>query len=429
MLGSAGQNVIALTDSMFLYHYSEHDFAAIGIISVFYLIISSVAYGFSKGGHILIARKFGERQNDLVKKYFFTLCICEFLLGTVLFVILRSFPEEILSLFIKSRIILDKSLEFLHYRLYGLFFSYLGLAFFALYMGISKSKIIFINTLFLGITNIILCFILVYGKFGFPSLGIGGAGLASSIAEAAAFLFFFVYLVFDKQLKFLNLNELPKLEIQHVFSLVKVSLPILLQTIIGIASWFGFFVFIEKLGERALSISNLLRILYLVFTIPSWGFALSINTIISKTIGRKKEYRVVNQIVHGAILSLIATAIITFPFLFFPNQFLSIFFGGPDNEIFKESVVYFSLLYLILIVASFCIIIFNGVSGTGETLKAMIIQCIASFFYLVVCFISVTYSGSLGLYYAWCSEIVYWLLQGWFSWNVIKSGKWLSLKL
>ena len=70
MIGSAAQNIIALTDSMFLYYYDVNEFAAAGFISVFYLVVSSIAFGVSKGGQILIARKFGERNYDFVKKYF-----------------------------------------------------------------------------------------------------------------------------------------------------------------------------------------------------------------------------------------------------------------------------------------------------------------------------------------------------------------------
>ena len=57
ILGSAVQNVIALSDSVFLYHKSNDDFAAIGFVSVFYLIIAAIGYGFSKGGQIIIARR------------------------------------------------------------------------------------------------------------------------------------------------------------------------------------------------------------------------------------------------------------------------------------------------------------------------------------------------------------------------------------
>ena len=58
MIGSAAQNIIALTDSLFLYYYDVNDFAAAGFVSVFYLIVAAIAFGFSKGGQILIARKF-----------------------------------------------------------------------------------------------------------------------------------------------------------------------------------------------------------------------------------------------------------------------------------------------------------------------------------------------------------------------------------
>ncbi|MBK8841880.1 MAG: hypothetical protein IPO33_03090 [Saprospiraceae bacterium] len=57
MIGSAAQNVLQLSDSIFLYHLSETDFAAIGFVGVFYLTINAIGYGFSKGGQIVIANK------------------------------------------------------------------------------------------------------------------------------------------------------------------------------------------------------------------------------------------------------------------------------------------------------------------------------------------------------------------------------------
>jgi len=49
MLGSAVQQIIVLTDGVFLYHKSEADFGAIGFVSVFYLMIAAIGYNFSKG--------------------------------------------------------------------------------------------------------------------------------------------------------------------------------------------------------------------------------------------------------------------------------------------------------------------------------------------------------------------------------------------
>ncbi|MBK8153074.1 MAG: hypothetical protein IPK61_08510 [Saprospiraceae bacterium] len=217
MLGSAGQNIIALTDSIFLYKYDEKDFAAVGVISVFYLVIASIAFGFSKGGQILMARKFGEKSNDFVKKYFYAIVFFELVIGILLFLILKFGARFILGFFIDSDLILEKSLEFLQFRVYGLVFAYVGLALVALYMAISRPAIIFIDTLILGIANLILCYGLVFGKLGLPEMGIAGAGLASALSEIIAFIFF----------------KIPVIHMEWVRTIYKISIPILLQSVVG----------------------------------------------------------------------------------------------------------------------------------------------------------------------------------------------------
>ena len=71
ILGSAGQNIVALSDSAFLYYKSEEDFAAIGFVGVFYLVIAAIGYGFSKGGQVMIARRMGEGKPEEVGRNFF----------------------------------------------------------------------------------------------------------------------------------------------------------------------------------------------------------------------------------------------------------------------------------------------------------------------------------------------------------------------
>jgi len=75
MLGSAAQQIIVLSDNVFLYHESLEDFGAIALVGVFYLMIASIGYGFSRGGQILIARRFGEESMTAVGFNFYTLSI------------------------------------------------------------------------------------------------------------------------------------------------------------------------------------------------------------------------------------------------------------------------------------------------------------------------------------------------------------------
>ncbi len=428
MIGSAAQNIIALTDSLFLYYYDVNDFAAAGFVSVFYLVVAAIAFGFSKGGQILIARKFGERNYEFVKKYFYAILFYELLLGIVVFLMLRFASKPILSVFIQSDIILHKSLLFLDNRIIGLVFAYVGLALVSLYIGIRRPQFILIDTLILCTVNIVLGYALVFGKWGFPEMGIAGAGLASGISEIVAFVVFVIYMLLDKELRVFNIFKIPAIEISWIKTINSISFTILLQSLLGIGSWLLFFSMIEKLGERALAISNLLRITYLVLAIPCWGYSTGINTLVSNTIGKKRHKRVLKLVYHSSLVAFVTTAIFSIPFLLFPLVFLAPLLGHHEVGLIQETIPYFRIMLCILLVYSVTTMYFNSVSGAGETFKGLKIQFIGCIIYLSISYYGV-HNAENGLAIAWSAEIVYWLIQGLLSYKVLQSGSWSFLKL
>ena len=169
MLGSAVQNIIAVSDSIFLYHYSDIDFQAISIGSVFYLIISAVGFGFSRGGQILIARDHGKGSLEDIKKSFYTLIIFELCLAVPLFLLIQFYGEEMLGLFVNDQELLLRGVEYLKPRSWGIFCSYIGVGIVAYYTGISKPKFIVIDTIFLALINLLFNYIFIFGKFGFET--------------------------------------------------------------------------------------------------------------------------------------------------------------------------------------------------------------------------------------------------------------------
>ena len=86
-----------------------------------------------------------------------------------------------------------------------------------------------------------------------------------------------------------NLFRLPKLDWELIKLQLSMSTPIVAQSVVGLGSWFIFFGIVENLGERPLAITNLTRMVYLVLSIPCWGFASGINTLVSNFIGQKRR--------------------------------------------------------------------------------------------------------------------------------------------
>lgn len=429
ILGSAVQNVIALSDSVFLYHKSEQDFAAIGFVSVFYLIIAAIGYGFSKGGQIIIARRMGEQDYTGAGKSFSAMLIFELALASLMFLLLYYGSPWMFSLMIDSESVYLRSLDYIEYRSFGVFFSYMGVALIALYTGIARTTFIIVDTVVLALVNITLNYALIFGKWGFEAQGIAGAAMASTIAEIVAFVLFVGYMILDKKINPLFpdwRSFVPKL--QRFKGLVSISLPIVMQSIIGLGAWLFFFAKVENLGERELAETNLVRLIYLILSVPAWGFSSGINTMVSGFIGARKRVAVMPIILKSAKLCLGVTLLLTIPVVLFPKFFLFPLLGGQDMSLFDDAQPVLNILILVLASFSFGAVFYNGLTGTGATRLALIMQFVFALIYILLIEVSITWlDGNLVM--AWMAEAVYWglILLGsiWY----IRTKHWHKLKV
>lgn len=428
MLGSAVQNVIALSDSVFLFHLSELDFAAIGFVGVFYLIVAAIGFGFSKGGQIMIARRMGQGNYKEVGRTFYAMVYFELGLAVLMFLFMNFGCYYFFSLFVDSDVIFYKSLEYLDYRSWGVFFSYVGVAIVAFYTGIARTTFIVVDTIILAVVNIALNYGLIFGHWGMPAMGIAGAGLASTIAEVVAFVVFLIYILNDKYARKYHLFSLPKIDFELIRAQLKISSPIVAQAVVGLGSWFVFFGIVENLGERQLAITNLVRMVYLVLSIPCWGFSSGINTMVSNFIGANRRDAVMPIIWRTAKMCWLITMVITLPVVLFPEYILYPLLGSEDMSLITEARPIFYVLLGILAAFSIGGVYFNGLAGTGATLYGLKIQAFCALFYLIYIYIEVEYTTG-GLVWAWASEIFYWLLMLFLIMSYLRSGRWFKLKV
>ncbi len=431
MLGSAAQNVIALSDSVLLYHKGETDFAAIGFVGVFYIAIAAIGWGFSRGGQIMIARRMGEQNMAAVGSTFHAMLYFELGLAALMFAFMKLAAPWLFALSLDhSPEVLRKSLEYLERRSYGVFFSYAGMAVIALYTGMARTAFILVDTVILAVVNLALNYSLIFGKFGLPEMGIAGSGLASTIAEVVAFVIFIGYMALDYDARRARIFhfELPN------FSLIKrqldLSLPVVAQTALGQGSWVMFFAMVENLGERPLAVSNLARTVFLCLSIPAWGFASGVNTLVSNLLGQGKKELVVLAALKTSWACWLTTMAVALPVVFFPETILYPLFGRSDMDtsLIREAQPIFYILLGILTLFSFGGVFVNAVSGTGATATGLKMQTAVISIYLGYIF-WVTHFTTLPLTYVWLAEVIYWStmlgLVGWY----LRSGRWHGMEV
>ncbi|MEP7322270.1 MAG: MATE family efflux transporter [Saprospiraceae bacterium] len=426
MIGGASQNVIALTDSIFLYHYDQLMFAAMGFVGVYYLIIAAIGYGFSRGGQILIARKMGEKNKVAIGQIMHMMLIFELTMAFVMFLFMRYGSEWLFSRLANSNTIIHHSLEYIKYRSLGVFASYIGVVFISLYAGVARTSIIAYQTIVLIVINLILNYGFIFGHLGLPAMGIAGAGLASSIAEIVAVIVFAIFIFIDNKKYQYHLFELHPLNWVIIKRIIQVSVPFVIQSIVGLGSSFLLFSWIENMGEKQLAISNLARVVYLILSVPIWGYSAGIQTLVSGYIGKLRIKAVIPIIWKTAKLSLITTAIIAVPFLLFPEYLFYPILGADNMQLVYDAKPIFNIVMVLLLMFSVATIFFNGLSGTGASFQALGIQTLCTVSYLICAFYFIKIRH-LSLAWAWSSEMLYWVLILMTSLYALYGHKWKSI--
>ena len=190
-----------------------------------------------------------------------------------------------MRLLVSSESIYEGTMEFLNWRIYGFFFSFINVMFRALYIGITRTKVLTINAIVMALTNVVLDYVLIFGKFGLPEMGIKGAAIASVLAEASSILFFVIYTYATVDLKKYGMNRLRTFDPALLMRILSISCFTMLQYFLSMATWFVFFVAVERLGQRELAIANIVRSIYVVLLIPVNALATTTNSLVSNAIG------------------------------------------------------------------------------------------------------------------------------------------------
>lgn len=425
MLGAMAQTLLGLTDTAFLARVGEVELGASAIAGVFYFVLVMLGMALSIGAQILMSRKAGENNRLEIGTIFDNSTIILFSLSIVLFTIMQFGAPWLFYKILKSHQVAEASVTFIKHRSYGIFFILLINCFRAFYTSITETKYITYNAIFMTVANIVFAYAFIFGKFGFEAQGIAGAGTASALAEALAFIFIALLTVYKKDIKSFQLFRFKNISKSLCRSIVQISTPIFFQNLLSMGAWFLFFVFIEQLGEHQLAISNLVRSSYMVLMTPIWGYSTAANSMVSNLIGQKKESEVMTLVKKIATLSLITTVCMFILNLFNFRILLNIM--TSDMGIVEDSIPSYIIIWFGMFLFSLSMVGLSAVSGTGKTQVAMSIELVNIFIYIVYSYVTAVILHSQ-LEIVWGAEITYWLIMGLCAYYYLQTNKWKPVR-
>lgn len=192
-------------------------------------------------------------------------------------------------------------------------------------------------------------------------LGVGGAALASVMAEISACLIFIFYTLLKLPIKQYALFSFHKLEGWLMLTVLKTAFPTMVQKLLSFGTWYIFFMLIEHMGERPIAITIIVRSVYMLILIPVFGYGATANTLTSRLIGEQRQPEIMSTLRRIMKLSMLSVLPVLLICYVFPYYVLSIY--SNSLELIAASTP--SLYVIGLAALSFCfgITFFEAISA------------------------------------------------------------------
>lgn len=387
-------------------------FLIIAIVGVSNIIMYNAFAIFSGIGHTvnyLVAQNYGsnDMQKGIQRTYLaFYLCIIFAVLTAVVGLFLS---DDILRLTGGSSDLVREGADYLELRFFAMSFGIINFVFHGFLRGIGATRLSMVIALISNLMMIFLTYTLTFGKWGFPELGLTGAGAAVLVGEAVQLLVCVIVFYFVLHKPF-NTRQLVKFNWPEMKLLLQESGKLGAQEFSLSLSMFIFTAFVARLGDTALAANEVALSVMAFGFMPAFAFGATATILVGQYVGQGKAHLGRRAGTDTAILGTIFLVILGTVETFLAEPIARLYSSDP--------AVYEVAAFLIMISAYLQIFdgLLNfyagGLRGLGDTTFLLKISLAASwllFVPLAYIFINVLDWGSVG---AWLALYTFLMVMG-----------------
>jgi len=318
--------LVTLADNLMIGSLGDAAISGVYMGGQIQLLLQFFTVGIDSAVLVLAAQYWGKRDTEAIRRALSIGLRFSLLFGALVTLLCATSPSLVISFFTKDGAIISEGADYLRILAFSFPFFCLTQSLIAGMRSVERAKIGFGVSLASLITNVFFNFILIFGKLGFPALGVRGAAFATLISRVTEAVIMVVYVLFiDKRLKF-RLRELLHTDKALLRDFLRYGAPIVAgQLVWAVNNLVGSAIMGRQTGEgvvAALSIANTLHSLgYVVMN----GMSGAVGIITGKTVGageteKMKEYAKTVQVLFLGLGLLTGLAV-----FLLKNPFISLY--------------------------------------------------------------------------------------------------------
>ncbi len=400
---------------------------AVGITNQPRLLFWSFFTTINLGVLAVVARKKGEGDREGANDCLHIgLTVCA-MLAVVIYAVSFFFAEPLLIFAGAAPEVLPYSVEYYRIIMAGLCIYSFALCINAAQRGSSNTRIAFTTSATLNIVNVILNYLLIGGKFGFPALGTKGAAIATLCGNVAGLTVAIVSLCKRNGYLRFDIRRCFKKSRRILLSIWQVSSGAAAEQLVIRIGFLTFAKIVADLGTESFAAHQIgMNIVSLSFACGD-GLGVAASALVGQNLGRERLDMAMIYGKAGQRVGFFFSAVLFTVFTVFPTQIIGVFTDTPHVVDLTRGIMYFISLTSITQISQ---VIFSGcLRGAGDT-KFMAVASLISIAIVrpVLCYFF-CFTCGLDVVGAWVALFIDQSMRCLFSSVRFIHGKWMSIKL
>lgn len=412
MLGNFGDNAT-----------SAAGIASVGITNQLVLIGLSLVQALSIGATAMIARYVGGHREDRVESVVkHIILLTQIFLAIPMVILSISFAPRLMKFLGAHGDTIAIGSTYFKVIMLGFLFQSFNFAIFASLRGVGDTKTPMKINVLVNLLNVIGNLVLIYGLFGFPALGVTGAGISTALSQVIATILCLMYIFKKDSTIHINLKEKFKVQKDIIFNLIKIGVPASLEQIAMRLGVLLFIKIVASLGTVAYATHQIaINILSLSFT-PGQAFGIAASTLTGKSLGGDDPLLAEKYIKTCSKIGSLVSAFMAVIFFFFGGAIASLYSNDP--QVIEQARQILKLIAFIQPFQSSSLIVAGGLRGAGDTIFTLVSSFIGILIIRVILayyFVIVVGTGLIGAWMAiLIDQFIRWILVNY----RFRTGRW-----
>ena len=352
MLGMLGHTLVSLVDNIMVGKLDPTNLAAVSLGNSFVFIGMAIGIGFSSAITPLIAEADSENNHHKLQSTFVHGIILCTALSLLLFLSIFFF-RDIMLLMNQPEAVVELALPYLELVVISLIPLLIFQAFKQFCDGLSLTIYPMYAAVIANVINVLINYVLIFGKFGFPQMGIMGAAIGTLISRTVMLVFLILIVKYNSKIK-QCLNDIRQIKIDKLMfkKILAIGIPSSLQMVFEVVFFTTAIWLSGLLGENPQSANQIaLNLSSMTFMIAS-GLSVSAMVRVGNQKGLKNYVDLRRISFSILLLGLILALFFALCFILFSDLLPYIYIDLNNTLNYKDNLEVIEITSKLLIIAA-----------------------------------------------------------------------------